>query len=166
MSFIVEDGTGLPDATSLVSVEFADDYFVLRNVQEWQGTNTEKEAWLVQATDYVSTRFNFKGWPLTHDQSLPFPREGEISGTPVNMLKAVCEYALRAKEGPLAPDPVVDESGWAVTSKTEKVGPIEDTKSYSSSIVGSKIMQFRPYPAADVLLKGLLRNAGRKVIRA
>jgi|LSQX01.1.fsa_nt_gb hypothetical protein len=166
MTFIAEDGTGLPDANSFVNVEFANAYFALRNVTAWQGTDQEKQAWLVQATDYISARFNFKGLPLKEDQGLPFPRMGEIAGLPVNLLKATCEYAIRAKDAPLAPDPVIDESGWAVTSMTEKVGPIEDSKSFASGVAGASLTLFRPYPAADILLKGLLQSAGRRVIRA
>lgn len=165
--FVVEDGTGLPDANSLVSVEYADAYFTLRDNHSWEGVDAEKQAWLVQATDYVVARFRFVGKPLTSDQALPFPRTG--TGYPLmppNLLKAVCEYAVRAKTAPLAPDIAVDETGRVVAGKTEKVGPIEDTVSYAVSGKASDIMLFKPYPAADMLLRGLIMRNFGKVIRA
>lgn len=166
MSFVVEDGTGLPDANSFVDVQYADDYFALRGITQWTGADTAKQAWLVQATDYLSARFNFKGKQLTQEQALPFPRVGVgMSGMPANLLKATCEYAIRAKDAPLAPDLTIDETGRAIAGKTEKVGPIEDTISYTTSGPGASLMLFRPYPAADILLKGLT-GTGRRVIRA
>lgn len=164
MPFVVEDGTGKPDANSFADVQFADDYFQLRNVTAWTGTNEAKQAWLVQATDYISARFgrSFKSVELAEDQALPFPRVD--LGMPVNLLKATCEYAIRAKDAPLAPDPVVDETGRAVAGKTEKVGPIEDSVTYATVGAGASLMLFRPYPAADMLLRGLLRST-RRVIR-
>lgn len=165
MSFVVEDGTGLPDANSFVSVEFANDYFQLRRVVDWDGDLEDKQAWLVQATDYISNRFGFKGLKLKSDQALPFPRSGTGFPTmPVNLLKATCEYAVRAKLGPLAPDLVVDETGRAVAAKTEKVGPIEDAITYATSGPGAELALFKPYPAADMLLRGLLLS-NKQVIR-
>ena len=35
MAFVPETGIGLPDANSLVSVEFADEYFADRAIAEW-----------------------------------------------------------------------------------------------------------------------------------
>ena len=41
---IVENGTGLPNADSYVSVEFADSYFSARGVSAWVAlTQTQKE---------------------------------------------------------------------------------------------------------------------------
>lgn len=166
MAFKVEDGTGLTDANSFVTVLFADEYFQLRGVAEWQGSNEQKEAWLVQATDYISARFNFMGRQLTEEQALPFPRMGVGPfKMPVALLKATCEYAIRAKDAPLAPDIEVSETGRAIAGKTEKVGPIEDTVSFSVSGPGASLMVFRPYPAADMLLKGLIQR-GHRVVRA
>ena len=41
---VVEDGTGLTDSNSYVSVVFADDYFSTRGVSKWETlTETEKQ---------------------------------------------------------------------------------------------------------------------------
>ncbi len=169
MAFVVEDGTGKADANSYSSTTAADAYFLDRGITAWTGTPTEKEGWLVQATDYIDARFGgrFISVPQYTEapaQALEFPRVG-IAGMPANLLKACAEYALRAKTAPLAPDLIVDETGWAVQGKKEKVGPIEEEVNYS---VGQGIHQMllRPYPAADMLLRGLVRPLGSgKVIR-
>lgn len=146
MSFLVDDGTNTDEATSFASVEFADSYFDLRAVTEWDGTPEEKQALLVRATDYIKGRFTLKDYP-------------EKDGSPVvpeNLKKATAEYALRAKAAQLAPDPSVNATGRPVKAETRKVGPLERTTQY-----GSSLMMFRPYPAADMLLKGLvIRNRG------
>lgn len=165
MTFVVEDGTGLPDSNSFVDVQFANDYFQLRGISEWTGSEDQKQAWLVQATDYLSARFRYKGEQLNSGQALPFPRTGNgFPAMPVNLLKATCEYAIRSKNAPLAPDIVVDDTGRAIAGKTEKVGPIEDSVTYATSGPGASIAMFRPYPAADMLLRGLI-TSNRRVIR-
>jgi hypothetical protein len=165
MAFIVEDGTGVPDANSYASVEFADAYFNDRGIAAWEGTAEQKQGWLVQATDYADTRFGERwiGVPAYEDQGLHFPVK-DMTGMPVNLLKAIAEYALRAKTGPLAPDPTVDASGFSVVTARKKVGPIEKEFRVMGAD-GSKPLLFRPYPAADRLLIGLLRPTGRRVIR-
>lgn len=161
MSFVVEDGTSKTDANSYASVSFADAYFEDRGNAAWAAAASDdaKEQALVRATDYLETRFRFIGDKFDEEQALHFPvDEGEI---PVNLKKATCEYALRALSAPLAPDPTTDERGLQVTSKTEKVGPLEESTTYAAYSVSV----FKPYPAADALLRGLVVN-NRRTIRA
>lgn len=160
MAFIVEDGTVVANANSFCTVQFADDYFADRGVAAWAGTNEFKEQRLVQATDYISMRFRFRGAPVEAEQALPFPRTAR-GPLPAVLLKATCEYALRAITAPLAPDPTVDTSGGKVLEKKEKVGPIEESYKYSESGSASLL---QAYPAADMLLRGLLAQY-RGVIR-
>ena len=59
---IVEDGTGLPNADSYVSVEFADTYFSARGVSVWATlTNTVKEQLLIKATDFIDNIYQWNG---------------------------------------------------------------------------------------------------------
>lgn len=165
MAFVVEDGTGLADANSYASVAFADAYFAERGITAWTGTNTQKEQWLVQATDYIDFRFGrrFAGERLTTTQALIFPID-LYDGLPTVLLKATSEYALRAISGPLAPDLTFNASGTAVTETFRKVGPIETKTKFATSGAGSVLMKFRPYPAADALLAELFIT-GDQVIR-
>ena len=176
MAFTVEDGTGLPDANSYVDVDFADSYFQERGITAWTGGDEAKQAWLIQATDYIEQVFawRFVGVKMTEEQGLAWPRRGAVSREgvqltdgvmPVALLRATCQYALRAVTGPLMPDPVVDATGFAVVTTRKKVGPIE--KEFRVMGSGGAPILVRSYPAADGLLAGLLRQGagGTRVIR-
>lgn len=177
MAFVVEDGTGVLDANAYVTVAFADSYFEDRNQTSWSGSDLEKQGWIVRATDYVETRFygQFRGYEAFPGiQALQFPRYlfGYPSvalttvALPINLQKAVCEYALRAKTAPLAPDPVVDPSGFQISGTHKKVGPIEKDVEYATRGSGSTPQILRPYPAADMLLAGLVKSTQGRVIRS
>jgi hypothetical protein len=166
MAFVAEDGTGLANANSYATVAYADAYFTDRGITAWTGLNAVKEGALIRATDYIEGRFSFKWEPFSEDQALHFPvqdcdDEDTAAEMPDKLLKATCEYALRALTGQLAPDPEVDDRGYRVVSKTEKVGPLEESTTYAE---GGVLQRFRPYPAADILLRGLVNNS-KRVIR-
>lgn len=165
MSFIVEDGTGLDDATSGASVGDADVYFRDRGVAEWIGTSAVKQGALIRATDYIELRWSskFRGDKEFAGQALSFPRlDGGVStGVPVAYMRAVFEYALRALSGPLAPDNTVRDNGLQLISESHKTGPIDDTYRYASKGANSVPSSFRSYPSADGQLKSLLvQSAG------
>lgn len=168
--FIVEDGTGLVDSTSYATVAFADAYFADRANSSWSGTTEVKEAALIRATDYIESRFSerFKGKQASNEQALSFPRSGLydingqlITGVPLKLQKACVEYAVRALTIELMPDPIIEESGFLVTGKTEKVGPIEESTSYSGG--RGSIVTLRPYPSADRLLMSFITTRQRVI---
>lgn len=176
MAFTVEDGTGLPDANSYAAVAYADEYFLERGITAWTGNNTAKEGWLIQATDYIEQVFGarFIGERMTDTQALSWPRRYAVTrgGTeiaddvvPQTLVRACCQYALRAISGPLMPDPAVDPTGFSVVTTRKKVGPIEKEFRVMGSS-GSPIL-IRSYPAADTLMTSLLAYAGggTRVIR-
>jgi hypothetical protein len=165
MAFTVEDGTGVVGANSYGTIDGADAYFEDRGVTTWTGTDTQKESYLIRATDYIETRFasRFKGEKEFPDtpQGLSFPRiniddSGDYVGVPECLKRATYEYALRAIAGALAPDPVFEANGRLLVGKRTKVGPIETDLKYAESGAGSTPAAFRPYPAADALLRPLL----------
>lgn len=162
MAFVVEDGTGKSDANSYASVAQADAYFFDRMITGWSGTTTEKQAYLIKATDYIDTRFGrkFISSKSSETQSLEFPRV-DISGIPAKLIMATCEYALRAKTSPLAPDPVQDATGGKVAAKKTIVGPITTSITYAEKI---SISHFKMYPYADELLATLVLS-GKTVYR-
>jgi len=163
MAIVVEDGTGKATANAYASAAEADAYFTERGVVSWTGASGVKEAALIRATDYIETRFahKFKGEPEFPDapQALSFPRTGidDYTGVPVCLKKATYEYANRALVGPLAPDPVMDSTNRPLQGKRTKVGPIETELQYGA---GAAAAAFRPYPAADALLRPLLAYSG------
>ena len=106
---IVENGIGLPNADSYVTVEFADDYFSARGVSEWATLTTAvKEQLLIKATDFIDNIYQWCGKREFETHALRFPRvdirdyEGaEIKGIPSCLKQAVCDASLIAKSGEL-----------------------------------------------------------------
>lgn len=164
MDLVVEDGTGLDNAVSYVSVAFADDYFAMRGNQTWATLDAEKKAqYLVLASDYISMRFKYKGSILNKTQALEFPRKD--IGLPIKVQQATCEYALRAVDGVLAPDLTRDESGLQYTSKKEVIGPIEESYGLSANGSSSSLQKYKDYPIPDGLLKQFVATSLGRVIR-
>lgn len=176
MAFVVEEGAGLPDANSYSTVEYADAYFLERGIVAWDGTEEEKQSWLIQATDYIETVFGarFIGTKKTTTQALSWPRlyavardNSELAddAVPSTLVRACCQYALRAKSGPLMPDPLVSAEGYNVVTSRKKVGPIEKEFRVMGSS-GTPIL-VRSYPAADALITSLLlyNGGGTRVTR-
>ena len=168
MAFVVEDGSAKADATSYVSVTDADGYFADRGNTAWTGTNAVKQAALVKATDYIEGRFGrrFIGSKKTTTQALAWPRTGAAdfadNEVPALLCRACCEYAVRALVAELAPDPEVDAGGLTVVVTKKKVGPIE-TEYAAQTGASSTPALFRPYPAADMLMRGLVYSASQVI---
>ena len=170
MAFTPEDGTGVEDANAYGSVAGADAYFLDRGITTWTGTDGVKQSALIRATDYVEKRFKgqWRGTRGSQEQGLAWPRTYayDVDGflleeVPLDLERAIYEYALRALTASLLPDPTVDATGRTVVSKREKVGPIEEETRYSESAVLDVLIH--PYPAADLLLKGLTVGARRSI---
>ena len=168
MAFVAEDGTGLATANALVTVAFADEYFTDRGIGVWTGSDTVKQAALIKATDYVETRFGslFYGDKKSPTQALSHPRVNTSTGEfPVAVKRAVCEYAVRALGASLLPDPEIHASGQGLERTRSKVGPIEEETRFQYQGPGTQRIILRPYPAADILLKGLIKSSAGTVIR-
>lgn len=169
MAFVVEEGTAKADANSYVTILEADGYFADRGNSAWTGADAVKQAALIKATDYIEGRFSqrFIGSKKTTAQALSWPREGagDFADTviPVGLRRACCEYAVRALSAELAPDLKVDASGLTVVATKKKVGPIETDYAVPQTGLGSTPMLFRPYPAADMLLRGLVYSASQVI---
>lgn len=194
-SFTVEDGTGIEGANAYCTVSFADDHHEGRGNTKWTDasvTPAVKEAAIVRATDHVEKRFGhrFVGTRSSQDQGLSWPRDDayDRSGferdeeVPIEVQRAVAEYALRALEyHELDPDPPlpvpqqdhrVDEEGGSdvaagpIASETKTVGPITKSVTYeTNSRVRVTVGPLTRYPGADLLLKPIIRKGGR-VVRA
>jgi len=171
MAFIVEDGTGVADANSYVTVEFADSYFADRGNEVWDAItdDADKEKLLVRATDYVEKIFGrrFIGEMTDMTYPLSWPRTYAdpyaVDAIPLLLKKAVCEYALRANDGPLMPDPAVDATGFSMVTTRKAVGPIE--KEFRVAGGAGRPQLVRSYPEADALIAPLLVPGSYRVTR-
>nr|DAK26988.1 MAG TPA: Putative Head Tail Connector Protein [Caudoviricetes sp.] len=172
MSLVVEDGYGISDANSYVTVRFADDYLAYRTDFDWSTRTIEqKQAALVQATAYVDARYGrlFAGRVATPTQALAWPRSGAgyDNTLPVVLKRAVVLYAAYAAVSPLAPAPAM-AGGLAQGIVTEKtVGPISKKFAAVTKGYGSQIEQWRMLPEPDALINQLISgiNAGNRCYR-
>jgi hypothetical protein len=171
---IVEDGTVVADANAYITIAFADSYHELRGNVSWANADEpQKVAAIVQATDYIDSRWRFVGTRDDEDQTLEWPRAGacdkdgfeQEDNVPTIVKQTVAEYAMRALSASLLPDPEVDPNGKYIIYKREKVGPLEEETRYSNTRSPSFL---KPYPAADRRLtaSGLVISAGGRVIHA
>lgn len=167
MSLTVEDGTGVVDAESYLTVAEADAYFDSRGITVWSNlTVTEKEQALRRGTDYMLERYRlrWKGGRVHFTQALDWPRQGvtledfngipqmyyaymvKYNEVPKQVKNACAELALRASINALN-----DDLQQAVLE--ESVGPI-DTKYDPNS------QQVPRYIKIDQMLSPYLTNGG------
>ena len=158
----VEDGTGLEDSDSYVSLDFADEYFSARGVSEWASLDDEKkEQSLVRAPDFIDGIFQWYGKREFESQALRFPRVGirdyegaEVSGIPLCLKQAVCEAALLASKGTELFQ-TQNENGDVVS---ENITSLSFTYSQDQrKEVSSKTL----YDSINARLRGLYRDSGR-----
>ncbi len=132
MAIIVEDGTGLENANSYISVADADSYFLNRNNSEWAAKSAEeKEAGLLYATTYLDSNFIWIGNIKDESQALGWPRrnaydhEGRlISGdtVPTKVKYACAELSLLSANSGSTLSSSSTSSGRV---KRQKVGSLE-----------------------------------------
>lgn len=163
MALIVEDGSGLPNAESYLSVADANDYHKKRGNTAWSDLSTEdKEICLRRATDYMVQvyRLNWAGVRKEDIQALDWPRylvprldaealysyyeEDEV---PTEVKNACAELALRAISGDLAPD--LDR-----LTKREKLDKIEIEYDTVNGL------PYKKYRAIDNMLRPLMKAGG------
>lgn len=77
MAFVVEDGTGLPLANALVSVEDADEILATNIHSLWPSHDEDtKEKLIVWGTRLLIERARWKGTRVSLTSGTPFPRSG------------------------------------------------------------------------------------------
>jgi hypothetical protein len=126
MALIIENGTNVENANSLVTVDEADAYFSARGITTWTGEDAAKEAVLIRAMDYLNG-LNWQGLPVLYDQPLCFPRQNlvlpsggywPVDEIPLAVKYSQCEIALRYLTGSdLTPD--VQPGGQVIKEKVD-----------------------------------------------
>ena len=164
---IVENGTGLPNADSYVSVEFADSYFSARGVSEWTAlTQAKKEQALIRATDFIDSIYQWYGKKATSEQALRFPRvnltdyEGMlVIGIPTCLKQAVCDASMLSANGTELFQ-TKNENGDVVS---ETITTLSFT--YSKSDKSEKTTQTTLYDSINTKLRGLFKEtSANKVV--
>lgn len=164
MAFTVQSDEGdVADANAYIDVDFFTSYHTDRNVTavvDSEYDETSIKGAIVGATDYMDNRFKLKGEKLDEDQTTEFPRD-EWTGIPRKWKAACAEYALNGLvNGKLAPTPEYDATGLQIASKREEVGPLKEETTYVQT---SRPLLFKPYPAADMLMKEFIASSTRVI---
>jgi hypothetical protein len=180
IQFIIEDGTGLADATAYADLTVADQYLENTGRKDaWRVfSSKERQAALIQGADYLDQKFRraFKGIRFSSTQRLEWPRAavvdelgnpldppaGDVGGFPEEIANGSIEYALEAASSPLAPTPTTDPSGLLVTSIREKVDVLEESKQFSDKY---PVAVSRAYPRAKLVIRRWLRPVGALTAR-
>jgi hypothetical protein len=157
MALIVEDGTGLADADSYLSLAALKTGLDRRGYSYAGFSDTDLEVRLRAATNYVDARYRYKGDRMTADQALEFPRANlvdwsgyTIAGVPQRVKNAVVELAYAALSDTLMPN--LDRGGRVVS---ESVGPISTT--YAQDAPAGTVFML-----AEGMLKPYIRDASVK----
>jgi len=140
MALIVEDGTGMATATSLVDLTYVNSYHTLRGNAAWTGADADKEAAIVRANARLATAYGWTGKrTFKRVQALVIPRTGMYdcennlipdTETPIEVKKAVAEMSLLELVKPSSTTAASATSTTAATKRV-KVGSIE--KEYFAS---------------------------------
>lgn len=166
MSLIVEDGTGLPNAESYISVADANAYHAAIGNTAWAALASDalREQALRRATQYMVGRYRmlWTGTRMSMTQALDWPRSlvplrdlpfaSYYPNTQVapEVKNACASLALRTSTGAAL---VSDES----QRKTKvKIGPIETEYADGSSVQ-------KKYPEVDAMLKAYLKGGSGQV---
>jgi hypothetical protein len=154
VTIIVEDGSGVEDANSYVSVEDVRTYATQRGVT-LPSDDDELAALVIKAADFIeSFACDFQGAKTDCEQAMQWPRTGvvvccnEIASNviPKELKKAQCASVLAANEG-IVLQPNITPESYVVE---ETVGPIT-TKFADPSKVGISPR----FTGVDALLKPL-----------
>lgn len=171
MPLVVENGSGLANAESYISVTDATTYHANRGNAAWAAlaSDTIREQLLRKATDYMVEVYHqrWAGRRVTSTQALDWPRDfvpmrdgpgaaWTVTYYPNNAVPAlvaqVCaELALKAAAGPLMPDETQ-------ALKRKKVGPVEvEYQDYSRAT--------KTYRAIDNRLGAFLLGGGAGAVK-
>jgi len=132
---IPEDGTGLSNANTYVSLSYANSYFSRQQNAKWMDLDAQvKEMHLINAAIYMDQRYGllYKGQLLTQTQRMLFPRTTftdnygrlvESGVIPDSLKDAQCEMALLDVDGLARVDPDLGTSN--LKRKKDKIDVIE-----------------------------------------
>ncbi len=169
MAFVVEDGTGLANATSYTTTAFANEYFADRQIGRWteQACEEEQQVALILATDYLDLKYRYRGSQKEPDvQALSWPRVGVLSrsgefivdpdSVPVRIQKATCEIALVGLDQNVFPSAL--KTSPEVLSTSKRARGLGVTQTFKQVVDNSPVLRkalgyIRDLRASDELLR-------------
>jgi len=145
-SFVVEDGTGLPNATSYVSLEEAND-ILITNIHNtaWDALDdTQKEYLLAWSTSLLDTKAEWDGYKTYSTSALRWPRKYVINRDnlclpsdeiPLQLKQATAQYARYLVEQ----DRTVEQETAGITEIVVDVIELKFDSSYRLATIPSYI---------------------------
>lgn len=156
-TFLVEDGTGLPDATSYVSVADADDILSVNPhiAEDWGAlSETEKEQLLSWASRYLDMKAIWKGERAVETSALRWPRSGVVDRDEIELPDNEIPQQLRIATAEMARFLMLDDR-----ASERSQDAISELKVDVVEIVFAKDYRLPPVPMVmHDLLKGLTRG--------
>lgn len=171
MAFVVEDGTGLSNATAYVTVQFVDDYHAELFNEGWSGSAEEKQAAILQATRYIDLTYSFLGFVVLKTQALSWPRSGiwtedliEVPDdvVPSQVQNATAELARLVRKDCI--DLIAIAAFTGVQRRRERQGEVELEFEYGDAASeGDRAGEGPPtsFPIVDAMLVDLYRGKRR-----
>jgi hypothetical protein len=140
ITLVVEDGTGLANANTYISLADSDSYHNDRFNEGWKGGEEPRESALIRATEFIDNEWVFQGdrrFPET-PQALAWPRVGvydeeaqlvDDDSVPLGIQYATAELALVVTcNGTL----LVAYAEAAVKRRRERVGVVESEMEFDA----------------------------------
>jgi len=162
IEFIVEDGTGVEDSTSYVTLEQSNTYLG----ECWSASDQLKQRALIKASEYIDLKFVINAPTLSLKQGLNLPKvavidaQGRaITGVHNNWIKSVCLYAKAYNESTLYPSQTVsDASTKDIIEEEVTVGPITTKTKYSdkANVNLDNSPKFTSFTIADALAQSVV----------
>ena len=157
MALIVEDGSGLPDASTYVDIPYVSGYLLGEQLETWEVLEElEQESAIIRATRAIDALYDWRGRRKTLDQALSWPRSGvifegfEIIGIPAAVKKATAEAVGLVLEGA---EFFSEDAGMEVAS--ERVDVVAVT--YRTRQIGEK-KEATKFEVLNRLVKGLIKT--------
>lgn len=171
MIYVVEDGTGLSNATSYTTVQEFKDYWlaggslgIITVANSY--TDAQIQGAQMVAAQYIDRNYSFKGEILNNtvevEQNLAWPRQSVYDqedrliaddSVPDLVKQAHHEYTYHQLLGSLIS--VVSEKGIITEESKEIYQGMKTSKKYQE---GTQAFSLRRYPYADSLMRGLTKG--------
>lgn len=174
MAIVVEDGTGLNNSETYISVADFKTYWSERGQTITQPSGEIEQA-MRRATEFLDLRWAPHVWGagFTEDQALLFPNTqvqeyDALTPTPLprDLVRAAAEYTYFALTNALDADIAVTDTGGGVKRLREKLGPIETETEYAEPGQGGSVTASSSrVTRGDKLMRNLLKIYGKGVYR-
>lgn len=143
MAIRVQDDNGtVARANAYADEAYVRAYWGDRGTDLTATADADIQAAIVNATQFLDTRYIFIGYIRNQDQPTEWPRFNAwdrngwlIQGVPEAIKEAMADLANRALTASLYSDPTRDATGRVVTSKSESVGPISESTTYGGYVL-------------------------------